>query len=113
MMTMTTTTMLVRMGSYVRPCKSATLAYRIIIAKLRRHEYWKSPIKFEVVQKVKQGKAWVDTNTPTQLNEMPLDFVTHAYPGGTTVSPYTNEFVILEHEVNSRKEHVGIFYQFF
>ncbi|KAH8730570.1 hypothetical protein GQ44DRAFT_756449 [Phaeosphaeriaceae sp. PMI808] len=70
------------------------------------HEYWKNPIKFEVVQKVRQGKAWIDTTTPTKLNEMPLDFVAHAYPGGTTLSPYTDEFVILEHEVNSRKEHL-------
>jgi hypothetical protein len=102
-----------RMGSYVRHCRLATLACWIAVAKLRRHEYWKNSIKFEVVQKIKQGKAWIDTNTPTQLDELPLDFVAHAYPGGTTSSPFTDEFVILEHEVNSRKEHVSIFYPFF
>jgi hypothetical protein len=62
-----------------------------------------NPFTFEVVQPIKDKsnpKEWVSTTSKTLLNESPLDYVGHQYPGGTSNNPYTKEFVVLEKELS-------------
>jgi hypothetical protein len=71
--------------------------------------YWNKKFPFTVKYPSQVGTNWDTANLKdTKFDKTALEFVGHQFPGGSSVSPYTDELVILENGVNSRKEQVSL-----
>lgn len=73
------------------------------------HMYWRTPVDFEVMEETLKGNKWIGPKVLTKKHEEgAIEWIAHQYPAGVKKSPYVTEFVILDHSLNMRKEHVSL-----